>query len=65
MDAYGKCKCGLTPNLKNVRFDLRGTKTWFEWCEVVFAAFEVAIDWNTMESLFTDKAASKRVIKSN
>ena len=34
-------------------------------CEVVFAAFEVAIDWNTMESLFIDNAASKRVIKSN
>ena len=34
-------------------------------CEVVFAAFEVAVDWNTMESLFTDNAASKRVIKSN
>ena len=27
-------------------------------CEVVFAAFEVAIDWNTMELLFTEKAAS-------
>ena len=28
-------------------------------CEVVFAAFEVPIDWNTMESLFTYNAASK------
>ena len=31
--------------------------------EVVFAAFEVAIDWNRMKSLFTDNAPSKRVIK--
>jgi hypothetical protein len=34
-------------------------------CEVVFAAFEVAIDLITMDSLFTDNAASKSVIKSN
>ena len=34
-------------------------------CEVVFAAFEVAIDLITIESLFTDNAASKSVIKSN
>ena len=33
--------------------------------EVVFAAFEVAIYWNRMESLFTNNAASKSVIKSN
>ena len=31
----------------------------------VVASFEVAIDWNTMESLFTDNAPSRRVIKSN
>jgi len=31
--------------------------------EVVFAAFEVAIDWNTMESLFTDNAHLGELLK--
>ena len=61
MVAYGKCKYGLTPNWKTSA--LTRHENVVERC--VFAAFEVVIDWNTMESLFTDKAASKRVIKSN
>ena len=31
--------------------------------EVVFAAFEVAIDWNTMESLFADNVPLGNFLK--
>ena len=32
-------------------------------CEVVFAAFEVDIDWNTVESLFTDTLHLRELLK--
>ena len=49
-----------------VFFYLRGTNTWFEQCvRLSLQHNEVAIDWNTIKSTFSDNAASKRSTKSN